>query len=116
MRMFDNVQTSRVGMDMLIVGLAPLIALGLERYCQEGHEHGQSDYTARAGKGRTDCRRARSGCGPLYQRHWIRVIRRREGAITLQNRRSPMHIAGIVPSIRRREIRRVPARSLRERA
>jgi hypothetical protein len=25
---------------MLIVGLAPLIALPLERYCQEGHEHG----------------------------------------------------------------------------
>ena len=39
-RMFDNVQTLSVGMDMLIIGLAPLIALGLERYCQEGHEHG----------------------------------------------------------------------------
>jgi hypothetical protein len=40
MRMFDNVQTLSLGMDMLIIGLAPLIALGLERYCQEGHEHG----------------------------------------------------------------------------
>ena len=29
-RMFDNVQTLRVGMDMLIIGLAPLIALRLE--------------------------------------------------------------------------------------
>jgi hypothetical protein len=38
--MFDNVQTFSVGMDMLIIDLAPLIALGLERYCQEGHEHG----------------------------------------------------------------------------
>jgi hypothetical protein len=40
--MFDNVQTLSVGMGMLIIviGLAPLIALGLERYCQEGHEHG----------------------------------------------------------------------------
>jgi hypothetical protein len=38
--MFDNVQTLSVGMDMLIIGLARLIALGLERYCQEGHEHG----------------------------------------------------------------------------
>jgi len=49
-------------------------------------------------------------------RHWIRVIRPREGAITLQNRRSPMHIAAIVRSIRRREIRWAPARSSRERA
>jgi hypothetical protein len=39
-RMFDNVQTLTFGMDMLIIGLAPLIALGPERYCQEGHEHG----------------------------------------------------------------------------
>jgi hypothetical protein len=39
-RMFDNVPTLSVGMDMLIIGLAPLIALGLERNCQEGHEHG----------------------------------------------------------------------------
>jgi len=39
-RMFDNVQTLSIGMGMLIIGLAPLIALGLERYCQEGHEHG----------------------------------------------------------------------------
>ena len=38
MRMFDNVQTSSVGMEMLITGVAPLIALGPERYCQEGHE------------------------------------------------------------------------------
>jgi hypothetical protein len=38
--MFDNVQTLSVGMDMLIIALAQLIALGLERYCQEGHEHG----------------------------------------------------------------------------
>jgi hypothetical protein len=38
--MFDNVQTLSVAMGMLIIGLAPLIALGLERYCQEGHEHG----------------------------------------------------------------------------
>jgi hypothetical protein len=38
--MFDNVQTLSVGMGMLIIDLAPLIALGLERYCQEGHEHG----------------------------------------------------------------------------
>jgi High potential iron-sulfur protein len=29
-RMFDNVQTLRVGMDMLIIGLVPLIALRLE--------------------------------------------------------------------------------------
>ena len=36
-RMFDNVQTLSVGM---LINLAPLIALGLERYCQEGHEHG----------------------------------------------------------------------------
>ena len=39
-RMFDNVQTLSVGMGMLMIGLAPLIPLGLERYCQEGHEHG----------------------------------------------------------------------------
>ena len=39
-RMFDNVQTSNVGMGMLIIGLTPLIALSLERYCQEGYEHG----------------------------------------------------------------------------
>ena len=39
-RMFDNVQTLSFGMDMLIISLAPLIALGLERYCREGHEHG----------------------------------------------------------------------------
>jgi len=38
--MFDNVQTLSVGMDMLIIRLAPLIALGLESYFQEGHEHG----------------------------------------------------------------------------
>jgi hypothetical protein len=38
--MFENAQTLSVGKDMLIIGLAPLIALGLERYCQEGHEHG----------------------------------------------------------------------------
>jgi hypothetical protein len=37
--MFDNVQTLRVGMDMLIIGLARLIAPGVERYCQQGHEH-----------------------------------------------------------------------------
>jgi len=53
---------------------------------------------------------------PVAGRHWIRVIRPREGAITLQNRRSQMHIVGIVRSIRRREIRWVPARSSRERA
>jgi hypothetical protein len=39
-RLFDNVQTLGVSMDMLIIGLAPLIALALERYCREGHEHG----------------------------------------------------------------------------
>jgi hypothetical protein len=39
-RMFGNVQTLSIGMGMLIIGLAPLIALGLERYYQEGHEHG----------------------------------------------------------------------------
>jgi hypothetical protein len=39
-RLFDNVQTLSIGMVMLIIGLAPLIALALERYCQEGHEHG----------------------------------------------------------------------------
>jgi hypothetical protein len=38
--MFDNVQTLSVGMDMLVIGLASLIAQGLERHCQEGHEHG----------------------------------------------------------------------------
>ena len=65
--MFDNVQTLSVGMDMLFIGLAPLIALGLERYCREGDEHGSSDYTACAGEGRPDCGRDRSGCRPLYQ-------------------------------------------------
>ena len=40
MRMFDSVQTLSVDVGILIIGLAPLIALGLERYCQEGHEHG----------------------------------------------------------------------------
>ena len=38
--MFDDVQTFGVGMDMLVIDLAPLIALGLKRYCQEGHEYG----------------------------------------------------------------------------
>jgi hypothetical protein len=38
--LFDNVQTFSVDSDMLILGPAPLIALALERYCQEGHEHG----------------------------------------------------------------------------
>ena len=38
--MFDNVQTLGFGIDMLIIGLASLIALGLECFCQEGHEHG----------------------------------------------------------------------------
>jgi hypothetical protein len=38
--MFDDVQTFGVGMDMLVIDLAPLIALGPERYCQEGLEHG----------------------------------------------------------------------------
>ena len=38
--MFDNVQTLSVGMDMLIIGRAPLIALGPERYGREGDEHG----------------------------------------------------------------------------
>ena len=33
--MFDSVQTLSVGMDMLTIGLVPLIALGLERYFQE---------------------------------------------------------------------------------
>jgi hypothetical protein len=28
------------GMDTLVTGLAPLIALGLERYYQEGYERG----------------------------------------------------------------------------
>ena len=39
-RMFDNEQTLTIGMDMLIFGLAQLIAPGLERYCEEDHEHG----------------------------------------------------------------------------
>jgi hypothetical protein len=39
-RMFDNVQTLNAEIDMLIIGLAPLIAPGLERHFQEGHEHG----------------------------------------------------------------------------
>jgi hypothetical protein len=38
--MFENVQTASVDMDMLIIGPAALIALGLECYCHEGHEHG----------------------------------------------------------------------------
>jgi hypothetical protein len=35
--MFGNVQTLNVGMAMLIIGAAPLIAPDLECYCQEGH-------------------------------------------------------------------------------
>jgi hypothetical protein len=38
--MFVSAQTLNVGMDILIIGLALLIALGLERYCQEGYERG----------------------------------------------------------------------------
>jgi hypothetical protein len=38
--MFDNVQTSSARTDILFLGLAPLIALSLERYCREDHEHG----------------------------------------------------------------------------
>jgi hypothetical protein len=38
-QLFDNVQTLSVGTDMLITGLAPLIAPALKRHCQEGHEH-----------------------------------------------------------------------------
>jgi hypothetical protein len=37
--MFDDVQTLSDGMGIIVTGLAPLIALRLERYCQEGHEH-----------------------------------------------------------------------------
>jgi hypothetical protein len=33
--MFDSVRTFNVGMGMLIIGLVPLIALGLEHLCQE---------------------------------------------------------------------------------
>jgi hypothetical protein len=39
-RVFDNVQTLSVGTGMLIIGLVPLIALGLKRYFQEGHKYG----------------------------------------------------------------------------
>jgi hypothetical protein len=38
--MFVSAQTLNVGMDILIIGLALLIALGLERYYQEGYERG----------------------------------------------------------------------------
>jgi hypothetical protein len=37
--MSDNVQTLSVGVDMLTIGQGSLMAQGVLRYRQEGHEH-----------------------------------------------------------------------------